>query len=124
MERLKAEGTLGCGSSCRGDQHARSVLLSPRSAGDGAAVQHSTCGEAERRNADFRWIQDMPPSRQICCGGIVTPVFTFVPVTALILAAVVLGTIGLGGGIYETLLVDRVWSDNPAIIHFAAAVTR
>jgi hypothetical protein len=43
-------------------------------------------------------------------------VLTFVPVTALVLAAVVLGAIGLGGGIYETLLVDRVWPDNPAII--------
>jgi hypothetical protein len=46
----------------------------------------------------------------------VTSVFTFVPPTALLLAAVVLGAIGLGGGIYETLLVDRVWPDNPAII--------
>jgi hypothetical protein len=32
------------------------------------------------------------------------------------LIALVLGTIGLGGGIYETLLVDRVWPDNLAII--------
>jgi hypothetical protein len=32
------------------------------------------------------------------------------------LFASVLGAIMLGGGIYETLLVDRVWPDNPAII--------
>jgi hypothetical protein len=32
------------------------------------------------------------------------------------LSALVLGAIMLGGGIYETLLVDRVWPDNPAII--------
>jgi hypothetical protein len=32
------------------------------------------------------------------------------------LVALVLGAIGLGGGIYETLLVDRVWPDNLAII--------
>jgi len=32
------------------------------------------------------------------------------------LLALVLGAIGLGGGIYETLLVDRVWPDNPMII--------
>ena len=32
------------------------------------------------------------------------------------LSAVVLGAIMLGGGIYETLLVDRVWPDNPALI--------
>lgn len=32
------------------------------------------------------------------------------------LIALVLGTIGLGGGIYETLLVDRVWPDHLAII--------
>jgi hypothetical protein len=32
------------------------------------------------------------------------------------LAALVVGAIGLGGGIYETLLVDRVWPDNPALI--------
>jgi hypothetical protein len=32
------------------------------------------------------------------------------------LIALILGTIGLGGGIYETLLVDRVWPDNLAII--------
>src|ERR1700733_10548281 len=32
------------------------------------------------------------------------------------LIALVLGTIGLGGGIYETLLVDRVWPHNLAII--------
>jgi hypothetical protein len=35
---------------------------------------------------------------------------------AAALSALVLGTIGLGGGIYETLLVDRVWPDNPAVI--------
>jgi hypothetical protein len=32
------------------------------------------------------------------------------------LIALVFGTIGLGGGIYETLLVDRVWPNNVAII--------
>ena len=32
------------------------------------------------------------------------------------LIALVFGTIGLGGGIYETLLVDRVWPGNLAII--------
>jgi len=32
------------------------------------------------------------------------------------LIAVVFGAIGLGGGIYEALLVDRVWPDNLAII--------
>jgi hypothetical protein len=32
------------------------------------------------------------------------------------LSAMVLGAIMLGGGIYETLLVDRVWPDNPAVI--------
>jgi hypothetical protein len=32
------------------------------------------------------------------------------------LSAVVLGAIMLGGGIYETLLVDRVWPGNPAVI--------
>jgi hypothetical protein len=32
------------------------------------------------------------------------------------LSAVVLGAIMLGGGIYETLLVDRAWPDNPAVI--------
>lgn len=33
-----------------------------------------------------------------------------------LLIALVLGAIGLGGGIYETLLVDRVWPNNLAII--------
>ena len=32
------------------------------------------------------------------------------------LSAAVLGAIMLGGGIYETLLVDRVWPDRPAVI--------
>jgi hypothetical protein len=32
------------------------------------------------------------------------------------LAALILGAIALGGGIYETLLIDRVWPDNPAIV--------
>ena len=32
------------------------------------------------------------------------------------LIAVVLGGIGLGGGVYETLLIDPVWPDNPAIV--------
>ena len=43
-------------------------------------------------------------------------VFAFVPPTAWVLSAVVLGAVGLGGGIYETLLVDRVWPKNPMII--------
>ena len=38
----------------------------------------------------------------------------FVVPTALI--ALVLGAIGIGGGIYETLLVDRIWPANPAMI--------
>jgi hypothetical protein len=38
----------------------------------------------------------------------------FVVITPLI--ALILGAIGLGGGIYEMLLVDRVWPDNLAII--------
>jgi hypothetical protein len=46
----------------------------------------------------------------------VTSVFTAVPPAAFVLSAVVLGAIGLGGGIYETLLVDRVWPGNPMII--------
>jgi hypothetical protein len=37
-------------------------------------------------------------------------------VTVTPLIALVLGAIGLGGGIYETLLVDRVWPHNLAII--------
>jgi hypothetical protein len=32
------------------------------------------------------------------------------------LCALVLGAIGLGGGVYETLVVDPVWPDNPAMI--------
>ena len=32
------------------------------------------------------------------------------------LSAMVLGGIGLGGGIYETLLIDRVWPENTAIV--------
>ena len=32
------------------------------------------------------------------------------------LCALVLGAIGLGGGVYETLVVDPVWPDKPAII--------
>ena len=39
-----------------------------------------------------------------------------VPVVITLLIALVLGAIGFGGGIYETLLVDRVWPDNLAII--------
>jgi hypothetical protein len=35
-------------------------------------------------------------------------------ITALI--ALIFGSIGLGGGIYETLIVDRVWPGNLAII--------
>lgn len=33
-----------------------------------------------------------------------------------IMIAAILGTIGLGGGIYETLLVDRVWPSQPMLI--------
>jgi hypothetical protein len=43
-------------------------------------------------------------------------VFTAVPLAAFVLCAIVLGAIALGGGIYETVLVDRVWPGNPAII--------
>jgi hypothetical protein len=32
------------------------------------------------------------------------------------LTAMLLGAIGLGGGIYETLLVDRVWPSNPVVV--------
>jgi hypothetical protein len=32
------------------------------------------------------------------------------------LSAVILGGIGLGGGIYEALLIDPVWPRNPAIV--------
>lgn len=32
------------------------------------------------------------------------------------LAALVLGAVVVGGGVYETLLVDRVWPRNPAVI--------
>ena len=32
------------------------------------------------------------------------------------LIALVLGAVGVGGGIYETVLVDRVWPANPAMI--------
>jgi hypothetical protein len=38
------------------------------------------------------------------------------PVGIIPFIALILGTIGLGGGIYETLLVDKVWPDNLAII--------
>lgn len=41
---------------------------------------------------------------------------TSVFIVAVPLFALVLGAIGLGGGIYETLVVDRVWPDNPALI--------
>jgi hypothetical protein len=41
---------------------------------------------------------------------------TSVFVVAVLLFALVLGAIGIGGGIYETLIVDRVWPDNLAII--------
>jgi hypothetical protein len=47
---------------------------------------------------------------------VTSSVFTAIPLAAFVLAAVVLGAIGLGGGIYETLLVDRVWPDNPMIV--------
>src|ERR1700733_4022753 len=46
----------------------------------------------------------------------VASVFMAVPLAAYVLCAMVLGAIGLGGGIYETLLVDRVSPGNPAII--------
>lgn len=45
-----------------------------------------------------------------------TSVLTSVLPAAFVLSAAVLGAIGLGGGIYETLLVDRVWPENPMII--------
>jgi hypothetical protein len=46
-----------------------------------------------------------------------TPVQAISPFVVLApLSAVVLGAIMLGGGIYETLLVDRVWPGNPAVI--------
>src|SRR3984957_7814494 len=32
------------------------------------------------------------------------------------LSAIVLGSVGLGGGLYETLLVDPKWPSNPAIV--------
>ena len=32
------------------------------------------------------------------------------------LVALTLGAVGLGGGLYETLLVDAVWPRNPAVI--------
>jgi hypothetical protein len=32
------------------------------------------------------------------------------------LAALALGSVVLGGGVYETLLVDRIWPRNPSII--------
>jgi hypothetical protein len=38
------------------------------------------------------------------------------PPAAYVLPALILGSIGLGGGIYETLLVDRVWPGAPSII--------
>ena len=38
-------------------------------------------------------------------------IVVMIPLTAL-----VLGAVGLGGSIYETLLVDRVWPNNPVII--------
>lgn len=31
-------------------------------------------------------------------------------------SAIVLGSIGMGGGLYETLLVDPKWPSNPAIV--------
>lgn len=39
------------------------------------------------------------------------PLIALAPLTAL-----VLGAVGLGGGIYETLLVDPLWPDNPMVI--------
>jgi hypothetical protein len=40
----------------------------------------------------------------------------FIAMVLAPLSALVIGAIGLGGGIYETLLVDPVWPDNPALI--------
>ena|SRR5579863_2848151 len=40
-----------------------------------------------------------------------SPLIELAPLTALIL-----GAMALGGGIYETLLIDPVWPGNPAII--------
>lgn len=42
---------------------------------------------------------------------VTSPLIELAPLSALIL-----GAIALGGGIYETLLIDRVWPDNPKII--------
>jgi hypothetical protein len=36
--------------------------------------------------------------------------------TIVPLVALTLGAVGLGGGLYETLLVDPVWPRNPAVI--------
>jgi hypothetical protein len=33
-----------------------------------------------------------------------------------LLSAIVIGSIGLGGGLYETLLIDPKWPSNPAIV--------
>lgn len=42
-----------------------------------------------------------------------------------LVVAVVIGSVLLGGGMYETLLVDRVWPRNPAIIQPArGGITR
>jgi hypothetical protein len=32
------------------------------------------------------------------------------------LATLILGAVALGGGIYETLLIDRAWPNNPAMV--------
>jgi hypothetical protein len=46
-----------------------------------------------------------------------TPMLATSPLVVLApLSASLLGAIMLGGGIYETILVDRAWSDNPAVI--------
>ena len=41
----------------------------------------------------------------------ISPLLELAPLSALIL-----GAIALGGGVYETLLIDRAWPNNPAII--------
>jgi len=38
------------------------------------------------------------------------------PIFSIVLAATLLGTLGLGGGVYEVLLVDRAWPRMPTLI--------
>ena len=42
---------------------------------------------------------------------VTSPLFELAP-----LAALIFGAIALGGGVYETLLIDRAWPDTPAIV--------